>query len=296
MLRYRIFVFLLFVLCFFGYERVLAYDADNRPDWTKKNAQKIDYGDSYAFLGLSSAKKTKKEALDSAELDAFVHIGRLFGVTVGGSLEDIRVQSGENNKNKYSYRITDKNYIIGQAVTVEDSNIAETFTERENGKYNAWVLVKIPKSEYERIRKKVNGHTVWALKTNAEECNYDRMRDLIPVFKENGVNINNDHKEDFDKSIGEIVKKYPDSAYFMRIECVVKDRPQDSGEFFSRINFNVELLSLLNGQKLNYWKAREANTLKGVDVKGTGYSQEEARENGITKAIKKIIEQIKAKK
>jgi hypothetical protein len=255
----------------------------NRTEWMRKCVK-----EPYSFVGGSSKNTSEKEALDAAIKDALVRLIESFSVQVNSETVIKQVEI----TGKYSHQIMTNSRFLSKSIEVKNYRQRNFSVEQEGDEYNAWVCIEIPRSEYERIKIEVLGLTAWSLKSDFSECNYDRIRPLIPVFKKNGVEIGNDQKEDFDKSIREIAAKYPHNAYFLRIECTKGKESQNGREFYSRINFNVELLSLLSGKKVNFWKAREANTLKGANVKGFGYSREEARENGIEKAIEKIIEQI----
>lgn len=56
-----------------------------------------------------------------------------------------------------------------------------------------------------------------------------------------------------------------------------------NGEFYSIIEVKAELFNLLTGETINRWT---------VEGKGAAYSAKEARENGITKAVQEIADQI----
>ena len=246
----------------------------NRPEWTKI-PEKIEKSDVVLFIGDSSETKSEDDAATLALHSAFSKVSNFFGVSVNSEINSREVEKD----GEYSYAIGVKSSITGRQIEVKKYNIKEKYIERDGKKYNAFVLLSIPKTELARIQIEVDGFGVWALKSNVSET--DKIRELFPVFNGKGIKIN--QQIDFsDKTPDEIFKE-TGKAFFLKIECEETKSEEYNEEFYSIVQMKVELFNLMTGETLNRWS---------VESKGGAHSKGEAVSNAVKNAVKEIIDQI----
>ena len=260
---------------------------ENRPEWTQYLEGKIDLGESFAFVGQSSAIESVEAALASAKSKAWSTVTIYFGVKVSASYE---------TDNKATYKSEIK--YSTESVKVKNYNI-KSFVEKESEEYNAWVMIEIPKTEFERIRKEVeelekkkNALSVWALKSNnSEACKGKIKQKLFPFLKEKkGLNII-EQDIDFDKSTEEITKQHPNYAYFLKIECdeVKTDLAYNDKTFLYYINLKITLNDLKTGVMVSAWAA---DNVKGAKIVVDGNERYMVDGDAVSQAIEIIKEQI----
>lgn len=250
-------------------------NAANRPEWTKI-AEKVDKGDAVFFIGSTNDARNEDEAIKKAAQDAFNKVSNSFGVSVKSTMVD--EQSLINGED--SYKLSIKSSLTGRPIEVKKYRIKEQYTERSGRGHNAFVLIAVPKSELERIQIEIDSFGVWALKSDLSES-ADKIRDLFPVFKNKGVNFNQEI-EYSGKTPDEIFNETR-KAFYLKVECKETKAEEHNGEFYSVIQIKAELFDLMTGKTINRWT---------VDSTGAAYSKEEAVSTGISKAVNEIIDQL----
>ena len=250
-----------------------------KPDWVDIHKDSIDEGDRIAFIGSSIPKKTEKEAVDDATETAFNKISRFFGVSVSAVFyhRDVKING------KYTEDIsTDESIQTSQKVEVRDFDIEDSFLEHRDSGYIAYVKLTLPKRELLRIEIKMNAFGVWAIETNVPQCE-NKIRELFPVLSSKlGVNIN--EQIEYSSKTPEQIFMKNKKMFYLKIECTETKAVEQWGEFYSIIELKAELFNLMTSKTINSWN---------VETKGAAYSAKEAQDNGISKAVQKIAEQIK---
>lgn len=269
----------------------------NRPEWTEDRGR-INIGNKFGFVGQSSGKESEVEALETAEVNAFGRIAQHMSSEVHSEIEDIRVLEND----KYSYKFKIKNNLSTEPITIKEWNInKKPFVERENGRYNAWVLVEIPKTEYERIQIEVNGFTVWTLKFEAKDSSVlnDGMpaekikKCLFPAFSSNGIKLTDEVDFNKSKNVKSILVEHSKNAYFMKIKLnELKSESRQPGsyggktlkeQFFVSVSLTIELYDRAGGMIQSWFSGEQT---------GGEYSLNSALEIGISQAVNEIIGQM----
>lgn len=251
-------------------------DSGKRPAWANV-PEKIEKADAVLFVGESYDAKSAEDAAALALENAFSKVSNSFGVAVKSEF-----RSHEVEKNgEYSYAIGVKSSVTGKQIEVKNYRIKDMFHERNTRKHNAFVLLSIPKTELARIQTEVDGFGVWALRSGLPGS-AGKIRELFPLFNKKGIKFNEEtdfeKAQDIDKIAAESQK-----AFLLKIECDEKKAEEYNGEFYSIILIKAELFNLLTQETVEIWN---------VEAKGAAYSTNEAREDGITKAVREISEQI----
>ena len=284
----KFFVVLLFMLCFAACGTTdapqsgkPAVSESNRPAWTKV-PEKIEKEDVVLFVGEASIAKTEEDAVAIAQQNAFAKVSNYFGVAVKSEFRSHEVEKD----GEYHYAIGVKSSVTGKEIEVKNYHIKDKFTEcfhsKKGNEYNAFILLSIPKTELARIKTEVDGFGVWTLKSDLPEA-ADKIREIFPVFNKKGIKLNQQidfaEAQDTSKIAAESHK-----AFFFKIEIKEAKAEEYSGEFYSIIELKAELINLLTGETVNRWN---------IEAKGAAYSAKEALDNGISKAVHEIAEQIK---
>lgn len=252
----------------------------NRPAWTKV-PEKIEKEEAVLFVGESSNSKSEEDAVTLAQQNAFAKVSNYFGVSVKSEFKSREVETN----GEYSYTIGVKSSVTGREIEVKKYHIKDKFTEclhsRSGNEYSAFILLSIPKAELSRIKTEVDGFGVWAINPDLPEA-ADKIRELFPVFSRKGVKLNK--KIDFAaaQDIDKVASEHK-TAFFLKIEIRETKAEEYDGEFYSVIRLKAELFDLLTKETLNRWS---------VESKGAAYSADEARTNGIAKALEETAEQI----
>ena len=249
--------------------------SDSRPDWAQESL--IEKSDSVVFVGVSTNKEAEEESKQSAIQNALGNISKYFGVSVSATFSEKRSKvNGKRDSQIFSTSQSTSRQIDIQEYSYEGRPVV-TCT---NSGYVTYVKVAVPKNELARIKTKLDGFGVWAIESDIPEA-AAKIRDLFPVFGTHGVNIN--EQIDYSFKTPEQVFAESKKAFYFRIEVKEVKTEEYSGEFYSLVEINAELFNLLTGETINRWT---------VEGKGTAYSANEARENGIAKAVQEIINQI----
>lgn len=258
--------------------RPVASSNADRPEWTKI-PEKIEKSDAVLFIGESSDVKSEDDAVTLALQSAFSKVSNFFGVSVQSELKSQEVEKD----GEYSYAIGIKSSLTGKQIEVKKyhtkDKFIECFNSKRGKKYNAFVLISIPKTELARIQIEVDGFGVWALKSNISDT--DKIRDLFPVFKKKGANFNQEIT--FSSKTPNEIFRETGKAFFAKIECKETKAEEYNGEFYSNLQMKVELFDLITGKTLGRWSA---------ETKAGAYSRNEATENALAKAVQEIIDQI----
>ena len=248
---------------------------ESRPDWAQESL--IETSGSVVFVGVSTNKGTEEESKQSAIQNALGNISKYFGVSVSATFSEKRSKvNGKRDSQIFSTSQSTSRQIDIQEYSYEGKPVV-TCT---NSGYVAYVKVAVPKTELARIKIKLDSFGVWAIKSDIPEA-AARIRDLFPVFGTHGVNIN--EQTDYSLKTPKQVFAENKKAFYLKIEVNETKTEEYSGEFYSVIEINAELFNLLTAETINRWR---------VESKGAAYSAKEARENGIAKAVQKIINQI----
>lgn len=255
---------------------VQSADTANRPEWTKI-AEKIEKSDVVLFVGDSSNAKSEDDAVTIALQNAFAKVSNSFGVSVKSEFKSHEVEKD----GEYSYAIGVKSSVTGKQIEVKKYHIKEKFTERFNSKYNAFVLLSIPKTELARIQIEVDGFGVWALKSEIPAA-ADKIRKLFPVFNQKGIKLNQEINFNDAENISEVFNTSK-KAFLLRIDCSETKSEEYNGEFYSLVEINAELFNLLTNETISRW---------AIESKGAAYSKKEAQSNAVTKAVQEIIDQL----
>ena len=248
----------------------------NRPDWADSSI--IDEFDRMVFIGSSAAKmNTEENAKQSAIKNALGNVSKYFGVSVSVTFSEKRSKiNGKHNSEIFSETQSTSRQINIQEYSEEDSVVT-----RRGNSYMAYVKIAVPKSELARIKIKLDGFGVWAIKSDIPEA-ATKIRDLFPVLGTHGVNIN--EQIDYSSKTPDQVFAENKKAFYLKIECKETKSEEYNGEFYSMIQISMELFNLMTGKTINRWNA---------EGKGAAYSADDARENGISKAVQEIADQIK---
>lgn len=255
----------------------------NRPDWIELHNRKIPCENSFCFVGESSGKDKEEEAVDDAENNAFGRLARNISVEVMSSTSVIREKKSYNKDKTYYSIKRSENSVNSELIKIKDWKPKDTYVECESGKYNAYVLIEIPQKEYERIQTELdeqdnlnklmaNGFTVWSFESNLPETiNKNKIIGCLSnAFRKKGINLTNEI--DFDeskKSPKDILEKYPEHAYFMKIQLKenVQNRQEYGREKYVYIDLSIALYDRKGNMK-NVWQTGEK--------KGAKYSWEAA--------------------
>ena len=284
----KFFVILVFALCFAACGTTDAPQSgkpavsdSNRPAWTKV-PEKIEKEDVILFVGEASIAKTEEDAVAIAQQNAFAKVSNYFGVAVKSEFRSHEVEKD----GEYHYAIGVKSSVTGKEIEVKNYHIKDKFTEclhsRKGNEYNAFILLSIPKKELARIKTEVDGFGAWAIKSDLPEA-ADKIREIFPVFNKKGIKLNQQIDFAEAQDTGKIAAE-SHKAFLFKIEIKEAKAEEYNGEFYSIIELKAELISLLTGETVNRWN---------VEAKGAAYSAKEAADNGITKAVQEIAEQIK---
>ena len=280
-------MFFMFVLVSCGssdhrsdYSPAQSANAGNRPEWTKI-PEKIEKADVVLFIGESSDANSEDDAVNLAQQNAFAKVSNSFGVSVKSEFKSHEVEKD----GEYSYAIGVKSSVTGKQIEVKNYHVKDKFTEclhsKKDKKYNAFVLLAIPKTELARIKIEIDGFGVWAIKSDITEAS-DKIRELFPVFNQKGIKINQEINFEETKNISAIFSTYR-KAFLFKIEIKEIKTEEYNDEFYSLIELKAELFNLLTGETVNRWR---------IESKGAAYSKNDAVSNGITKAIQEIADQI----
>ena len=278
-----VFLIFLFVSCGSTDQRSSGNPANSggsRPEWTKV-PEKIEKPDVVLFVGEASEAHSEEDASTLALHNALSKVSNYFGVSVKSEFKSHEVEKN----GEYSYIIGVKSSVTGQQIEVKNYQIKDKFIEclhsKEGKKFNAFVLISIPKTELARIKTEVDGFGVWALKSDIPEAS-DKIRLLFPALNQKGIKLNQEIKFEETGDISS-VSASSNKAFLFKIEVKETKSEEYSGEFYSIIEVKAELFNLLTGETINRWT---------VESKGAAYSRNEAISNGITKAVQEIADQI----
>ena len=220
---------------------------------------------------------TEENAKQSAIKNALGNVSKYFGVSVSVTFSEKRSKiNGKHNSEIFSETQSTSRQINIQEYSEEDSVVT-----RRGNSYMAYVKIAVPKSELARIKIKLDGFGVWAIKSDIPEA-ATKIRDLFPVLGTHGVNIN--EQIDYSSKTPDQVFAENKKAFYLKIECKETKSEEYNGEFYSMIQISMELFNLMTGKTINRWNA---------EGKGAAYSADDARENGISKAVQEIADQIK---
>ena len=246
----------------------------NKPSWA--NASDIDEGHRIAFIGSSTNTRTEEESKQSAISNALQNVSKYFGVSVSAKFSEKR--SKVNGQR--SHQILSEGEFSSKNIEIKEFNVEDSATIRTGSGYLSYVKVAVPKSELARIKIKLDGFGVWAIKSDNPQCE-DKIRDLFPVFSKYGITINEQIDYSF-KTPDQVYRDYSKAFYF-KVECKEQKSEDYNGEFYSLFQISSELFNLMTGETINRWEG---------NGKGAAYSRNDAVTNGISKAVEDIIQQI----
>ena len=252
--------------------------SSSRPKWTEV-PEKVERSDAVLFVGEASNANSEEDAVNLAQQNAFAKVSNYFGVSVKSEFKSHEVEKD----GEYSYAIGVKSSVTGKQIEVKNYHINDKFTEcfhsKNANKYNAFILLSIPKRELARIQIEVDGFGVWALKSEIPEAS-DKIRELFPAFNRKGIKLNQEMNFDETSDLSAVFAA-SNKAFLLKIEVNETKSEVYGGEFYSIIEIKAELFNLLTKETINRWR---------IESKGAAYSAKEARENGLMKAVQEIID------
>lgn len=246
----------------------------NKPSWA--NESDIDEGNRIAFIGSSTNTRTEEESKQSAINNALQSVSKYFGVSVSAKFSEKRSKIN----GKRDHQILSEGEFSAKNIEIKEFNVEDSVTNRTKSGYISYVKVAVPKSELARIKIKLDGFGVWAIKSDIPQCE-DKIRDLFPVFGKYGITINEQIDYSF-KTPDQVYRDYSKAFYF-KVECKELKSEDYNGEFYSMIQITTELFNLMTGETINRWEG---------NGKGAAYSRNDAVTNGISKAVEDIIQKI----
>ena len=249
--------------------------SNSKPDWAI-GATKIDEGDRVALIGSSSNAATKEKAIDSAKNNALKQLSEYFGVSISATFAEKRTKTN----GKHDSKIESNTKSSSRNVEIRESEIEDSFTEHRGNGWIAYVKVAVPKSELARIQIELDAAGVWAIQSDIPQCE-KKIRDLFPVFGRHGVNMTN--QIEYSYKTPEQLYRENSKMFYLKVECKDVKSEDYNGEFYSIIQITTELFNLITGKTVNRWTA---------EGKGAAYSQKDAWNEGVSKAVEDIIQQI----
>ena len=245
----------------------------NRPSWA--DVSSIDEGDSVAFVGSSTKTGTEEESKQSAKLNAQKNISQYFGVSVSATFSEKRSKIN----GKRDSQILSSSHSKSREIEIKEFDVEYVVEKRGNG-FVSYAKVSVPKSELARIQIELDAAGVWAIQSDIPQCE-KKIRDLFPVFGRHGVNMTN--QIEYSYKTPEQLYRENSKMFYLKVECKDVKSEDYNGEFYSIIQITTELFNLITGKTVNRWTA---------EGKGAAYSQKDAWNEGVSKAVEDIIQQI----
>ena len=256
-----------------GNSQERSFSSVNKPAWAYESD--IDEGNRIVFIG-SSNEETEEKSKQSAISNALQSVNKYFGVSVSAKFYEKR----SNINGKRDRQIFSEGGFTAKDIEDIKFSVEDTVVSRTGSGYVSYVKVAVSKSELARIRIKLDGFGVWAIKSNVPQCE-EKIRDLFPLFGRIGVNMTEQIEYSY-KTPDQIYREYGKAFYF-KAECKEIKAEDYNGEFYSLIQITAELFNLMTGETINRWT---------VEGKGGAYSREDAQNTGILKALNEISGQI----
>lgn len=258
-------------------DKFVESEPSKKPSWLSlRNGEKK--GKFHYFIGESTDKNSKEDALKTAFLSGLSGISMYFGSKVQSQVKDFQAETN----GKYSYFIGQQNSITGKPITLKntqkDKEYVEKWVREEKTVFDAKVLISVPADEMIMLEKEVKGLTGWGI-----------MSDDKNIAKELELFI-----KSYDSSGRHNL--VPDKTVINNVHSVNDIAERSDTAYFFRLIFAKNILNLENGWKadvkitLDHISLIEKTVLSSKMESSTyvGKTQEEAVSEALKLAIRKL--------
>ncbi|HPS30513.1 MAG TPA: hypothetical protein PLZ43_09680 [bacterium] len=265
-----------------GADVLLKSSLARRPSWADSNGT-IKGGGEMMFVGRASGIRNEIDSVKMATNDAFSQLSSYFGVSVKSDL----ISSEQETDGRYTYNIGLESKLTGAKITVKDYKIAGVYTEqwqRNSREFDSFVLLAIPDIEIARIRIESEGMCLCVVISADNEAVKRRAKETIQkISKKKGIKFKQDiHFTTAESSEYRSIEKVQ-TAYVLSVKCQIGKTNEYSGEYYTTVDTDIELVSLIEGKVLESWSA---------EAKGGAFSKDDSIVNGIEESFKMIINKI----
>lgn len=259
-------------------DKLIKSEPSSKPKWLSARSGSKK-GKFFYFIGESTSRRTKDDAVKAAFLAALSEVSMYFGVEVESQMKDLQVESN----GQYNYFVGQKNIVTGKPITLRNPQDDKSYVERwrRNGetRFDAKVLVSVPKEEIERLDKEIKALSGWGIIVNNNEMKKQLIHFIKNYAKRKNQKIVPDETPiSSDYTIDDLVHKSP-TAFFYRLTIVNNVETLDNGKIKVILNFILEHLSLIDKTVL---------MTKSQKVEVEAQTEKEAIMNAVKEVLKKI--------
>jgi hypothetical protein len=253
-----------------------------RPAWTSATPAPEP---GFAILsGSAQGARDEADALRLATADALSSLAQSLGVTVNASLD---ISESESSAQGYRYSIQDRTALHSRPIEVRQAQVVRRHLEREGGGVSAWVQVRVPQREVERLKRELRGLVVLAVECRPEARCPDYLAPMLrDAASVRGLKLASAALPAIPRDASTLAAAGDETgaARVLGVVMTVERREQSGAEHYAWVSLDWSLRVTEDGAAVQ--------SVRVGPVKGGEYSAEAAMRNAAKKALGELAERL----
>lgn len=239
-------------------------------------------------LGEVEGGRTQTDAIAGAKNKAFSELAMRAGVTVSANLE-IKDEASSNGTSSFEIRDTSKLYAV--PLKVEKFEFKQVFARQEEGGFHGWALLSVPREEFARIKRNLDGMVAFRLECDPAQSPKGKDLCLNSAFEKKlrelavgrAIKLRNTSLANSPNDLP-VLGETENVAYYLATKVEISKTYLDNPEHYVWVTLTWRLMHTDKGAPL-----REVTV---GPIKGGHYSYEDATQVAFKKALDELKEKL----